>query len=151
MKQETVHPDAAPTRTQYYHRLARAAIDPGPPMTLTLAAAPLPVPAPVAAVLRQHLDQHRGPRPARRRGQRLAVPRHSTRLLPAPAALTHKLQQHGIPARAPRIRALQHLVTTAPPPAVADLLGHSPCTAFRHHEQAAGRYNRYAATAAEAI
>ena len=131
--------------------LPRAAIDPGPPMTLTLADAAVPVPAPVAAVIRQHFDQHRGPRTLGGAASDWLFPGTAPGTHLHRQTLTHKLQQHGIPVRAARNRALQHLVTAAPPPVVADLLGYSAGTVFRHHEQAAGRYNRYAATAAEAL
>ncbi len=131
--------------------LPRDAIDQGPPMTLTLAASPVPVPAPIAAVLQQHLDQYRGPRTLGGAPSGWMFPGRAPGTHLHRQTLTEKMHQHGIPIRAARNRALQHLVTAAPPPVVADLLGYSASTVFRHHEQAAGRYNRYAATAAETL
>jgi hypothetical protein len=93
--------------------LPREAINPGPPMTLTLATAPVPVPAPVAAVLRQHLDQHRGPRTLGGAPSDWLFPGTAPSSHLHRQTLAHKLQQHGIPVRAARNRALQHLVTTA--------------------------------------
>ncbi len=127
--------------------LTREAVDPGPPMTLRLTGAPGPVPEIVAAVLRQHLAEHRinrtlagTPGPWLFPGSRPG--RHLHR-----QTLILKLHHHGIPIRAARNRALQHLVTTAPPPVVADVLGYHPNTTIRHHEQAAGNFSRYAAAA----
>jgi hypothetical protein len=131
--------------------LPRSAVDPGPPMTIRLAGTPVPVPGPVADVLAQQLRQPRGsgtldgqPGDWLFTGQRPGSHLHRQ-------TLTLALQRHGIPIRAARNRALQQLVTTAPPPVVADLLGYHPGTAFKHHEQAAGRYSRYAAEAGEAL
>lgn len=131
--------------------LPRSAADPGPPTTLRLADTPVPVPEPVAAVLRQHLEEHRVSRTLAGTTDHWLFPGSRPGLHLHRQTLTLKLQQHGIPIRAARNRALQHLVTTAPPPVVADLLGYHPGTVFRHHEQAAGRYNRYAAEAARAL
>lgn len=131
--------------------LPRDAVHPGPPTTLRLADKPVPVPEPVAAILRRHLQEHRVTRTLAGQDQRWLFPGRAPGTHLHRQTLITRLQQHGIPIRAARNRALQHLVTTAPPPVVADLLGYHPGTAFKHHEQAAGRYNRYAAAAADAL
>ena len=127
------------------------AVDPGPPMTIRLAGTPVPVPGPVADVLAQQLKHRPGS------GTLVGQPGNWLFTGNRPGSHLHRqtltlgLQRQGIPIRAARNRALQHLVTTAPPPVVAGLLGYHPGTAFKHHEQAAGRYGRYAAEAAEEL
>lgn len=131
--------------------LRRDAVHPGPPMTITLARTPLPVPDPVAAVIAAHLQQPpasgtlgRQPGPWLFAGQRPGSHLHRQ-------TITLALQRRGIAVRAARNRALQQLTTSAPPPVVAELLGYHPNTAFKHREQAGGRYTRYAAQTAEAV
>ncbi|MPV88377.1 recombinase XerD [Georgenia ruanii] len=103
-----------------------------------------PVPAPFADLLRDHLNN--------RPNLNTAAGPDSPWLFPStragghlhPDTLMHRLRDLGVNLLGARNRALADLVTEVPPPVVADALGYSHQVAFKHAQEAAESWARYA-------
>ena len=117
----------------------------GGDFTIAFGSEPAPVPAPFAALLADHLSDLPNSSTGQSR-ERLALPEHASRTSPRP--------QHGDDAGfgpsastflGARTRALRVLVTEAPPPVVATMLGYSHQITQKHAGVAAGPYSAYAA------
>lgn len=114
-------------------------------LKIRLGPKPLALPEPFAdlfqdymALLRDSLDGSRSRWifPGGRAGQHLR-----------PGSIMFRLRELGIDLRAARNSSLANLVTHAPPSLVADALGYSHQTTFRHAEKASEHWSRYAAGA----
>ena len=113
---------------------------------LKLGTDPVVIPEPLAQLLLSLPEQ-------RRRGLAAAITDETDWLFPGgrpgqhvhPNTMARRLQQHGIQPRAARNTALLQLVTAAPTPVLADLLGLHPGTAERWREAAGARWIAYPA------
>jgi hypothetical protein len=114
---------------------------------ITLGREPIPVPQPFADILISHI----GSRPNLRAAGGIA---NNPWLFPgvqagrhvAPEVIRDRLERLGIDLIGARNTTLQSLVSVAPPPVVAELLGHSYNTVQRHAEVAAEPWGSYVAS-----
>ena len=113
-------------------------------LTIRLGRNPLTLPTPFADLLELH---------GKNRPNLATTSSNSPWLFPGnragqhlhPNTIMDRLRDLGIDLRAARNRALADLVATTPPSLVADALGYSYNTVFRHAEESAEPWARYAA------
>lgn len=112
-------------------------------LTIRLGTKPLTLPEPFADLIWLH---------ATNRPNLTTTAKNSSWLFPGhragqhlhPTTIMNRLRYLGVNLRAARNRAMADLVTTTPPSLVADALGYSHDTAFKHADNAAGHWARYA-------
>ncbi|WP_206155830.1 recombinase XerD [Cellulomonas taurus] len=111
-------------------------------MTLRLGEPATPLPEPFAGLLRAHLLTRPNQATGNANSPWLFPSTRAGRHLHANTAMM-RLRNLGINLQGARNRALDGLVTEAPPPVVADALGYSHVIAFQHQEAAGGTWARY--------
>lgn len=111
---------------------------------IILADDPLPLPEPFAGLVLEHLA-HRPNLRTHNHSSRWLFPSHTGGRHLHPVGIMNRLRHLGIDVQAARTSALRGLVTQAPPPVVAQLLGYSYQVTERHARAAASTYSRYVA------
>ena len=112
-------------------------------LMLTLGKEPAPVPNPFSALLKEHLANRPNLRTGNHRQSPWLFPSYRTGQHLHPTTLSDRLRSHGISLIGARNAALRDLVSDAPPPVVAELLGYSHSATHRHATAAATPYARY--------
>ena len=124
-------------------RLRPDAIFDGVPMTITFGKHPVDVPEPFSSLVRELLSNRTNLRITGEDNPWLFPGRHAGDHM-FPDTVMNRLRKLGMSNLGSRNSALNELVVECPPPVVADALGYSHQSAFRHAEDAGETWSRYA-------
>jgi hypothetical protein len=106
---------------------------------------PAPVPEPFASLINQHLASRPNMRTGSNSGSEWLFPGYRPGRHIHPNTLMERLRELGINLLGARNASLRALVTEAPPPLVAEMLGYSYQVTQKHATAAADPWSRYAA------